>query len=68
LPMVDLMQSHQDDFASFKDSSRDYLAKYWIGHYNPLGNHFCANAIRPQLIELLEPKPLPYRAGSATTK
>ncbi len=60
LPVVDLMKAHQDDFASFKGSTKEYVAKYWIGHYTPLGNHFCANAIRPQLVKLLEPKPLAY--------
>jgi hypothetical protein len=68
LPVVDLMKAHADDFASFKGSARDYLAKYWIGHYKPLGNHFCADAIRPQLVEMLEPKPLPYRGGTAIKK
>jgi hypothetical protein len=68
LPVVDLMKTHGDDFALFKGSIRDYLAKYWIGHYTPLGNHFCADAIRPQLVEMLDPKPLPYRAAAAIKK
>lgn len=61
IPVVDLMKAHLDDFSLFKGSIKDYLAKYWIGHYTPLGNHFCANAILPQLVERLDPKPLPYR-------
>ncbi len=61
LAVVDLLKAHQDDFALFKGSTREYLAKYWIGHYTPLGNYFCANAILPQLVKLLEPKPLAYR-------
>jgi hypothetical protein len=64
LPVVDLMKAHIDNFALFKGSIQEYVTKYWIGHYNPLGNHFCADAIRPQLVEMLEPKPLPYRAGA----
>lgn len=68
LPVVDLMKAHVDDFALFKGDIKDYLAKHWIGHYNPLGNHFCANAILPQLVELLDPKPQPYCAGSAIMK
>ncbi len=68
LPFVDLMKDHMDDFALFKGDIKDYLARFWVGHYNPRGNHFCANAILPKLVELLEPRPLPYRAGTAIMK
>jgi len=68
LPVVDLMQAHVDDFALFKGEIKAYLAKHWIGHYNPLGNFFCASAILPPLVELLDPKPLSYRATAAITQ
>ena len=68
LPVVDLMKAHMDDFALFKGDIKDYLAKHWVGHYNPRGNQFCANTIRQPLIDLLEPKPLPYRTGTAIMK
>ncbi len=68
LPVVDLMKAHVADFALFRGEIKEYLAKYWIGHYNPLGNFFCANAILTQLVELLKPKPLPYRAAATIMK
>ena len=40
---------------------KEYLAQYFIGHYNPRGNHFCAFALKNQLVQLLDPKPVPYR-------
>lgn len=61
LPFVDLIEAHQADFALYKGDSKDYLAKFWVGHYNPRGNQFCAFAMLPKLIALLEPKPRSYR-------
>lgn len=61
LPYVDLMQAHLDDFARYKLSPREYLEQYYIGHYNPRGNLFCAFALKDRLVEMLDPKPLPYR-------
>jgi hypothetical protein len=67
-PFVDLMPAHMDDFAQFKGDLKDYLAKHWVGHYNPRGNQFCAFAILAKLVELLNPKPVPYRSGTAIMK
>lgn len=67
-PVVDLMQAHLDDFALFKGDIKDYLARYWVGHYNPRGNHFCAHAMIQKLVELLSPKPLSYRPEATTPK
>ena len=44
---------------------KEYLAQYFIGHYNPRGNHFCAFALKDRLVQLLDPKPVPYREVSA---
>ena len=51
------------DFLSSIAFSRkkEYLAQYFIGHYNPRGNHFCAFAVKDPLIRMLDPKPVPYR-------
>ncbi len=68
LSVVDLMQQHTEDFALFKGDLEDYLAKYWIGHYKPCGNFFCAQAILPRLIEMLEPKPRSYRTDAGIMK
>jgi hypothetical protein len=61
LPVVDLMDAHLGDFAKYKIDVKNYLAQYYIGHYNPRGNHFCAFAIKDRLVEMLDPKPVPYR-------
>jgi hypothetical protein len=61
LPYVDLMQAHADDVASFKGTAEEALSRYFIGHYNPLGNHFCAFAMKDAVVKLLVPKPPAYR-------
>jgi hypothetical protein len=62
LPYVDLMDAHVQDFAQFKVDVKTYLRRYYIGHYNPLGNHFTAFAIKDKLVALLDPKPAAYRS------
>src|SRR5262249_41017712 len=39
----------------------DYMKQYFIGHYNPRGNHFFAYAIKGKVVEWLDPKPITYR-------
>jgi hypothetical protein len=60
LPFVDLMQAHSADAARFKGTPDEALSRYFIGHYNPLGNHFCAFAMKYSLVRLLDPKPPAY--------
>ena len=60
LPYVDLMEAHGRDFAQFNLTVDEYIRRYWIGHYNPLGNFFQAFAIKDKLVELLDPKPISY--------
>ena len=60
LPYVDLAKAHAEDFAKFNISVEDYLDRYYISHYNPLGNFFCVFALKQKLTELLEPKPVTY--------
>jgi len=69
LPYVDDLKAHQADWANFKFGVDDYLKRYYIGHYNPLGNFFQAFAIKDKLAEMLEPKPLAYpdATGRSTT-
>ncbi|MBT3383616.1 MAG: hypothetical protein HN778_02210 [Prolixibacteraceae bacterium] len=64
LPLVDLGQAHFNEYKQFNIEFKDYLAKYFIGHYNPLGNMFCAQACSGKLIEMLNPKPAPYNDGT----
>jgi len=60
LPCVDLYNAHIDEFKQYNIEMASYLEKYFIGHYNPLGNFFCAQAIRDKLIDALKPKPRSY--------
>jgi hypothetical protein len=39
----------------------DYMEQYFIGHYNPRGNHFFAYSIKDEVVEWLDPKPITYR-------
>lgn len=63
LPVVDLLAEHVKDFDKFGMSIEEYNGRYWIGHYNPAGNFFCAFAIKNKLVEMLEPKPPAYQKG-----
>ena len=64
LPYVDLLQAHAADAARFKGTPEEALSRYFVGargHYNSLGNHFCAFAMKDALVRLLDPKPPAYR-------
>ena len=37
---VDGLHKHVEDFHSFNCSPEEYVQRYYIGHYNPAGNHF----------------------------
>lgn len=60
LPYVDLMRAHADDAARFRLSTDEYLSRYFVGHYSPLGNFFFAFAMKERLVRMLEPKPPAY--------
>lgn len=68
LPAVDLMEAHLKDYAKYKIGIKNYLFQYFVGHYNPIGNHFCAFALKDRLVSMLDPKPLPYRKDAGVTK
>lgn len=57
LPYVDLMQAHPVDAVRFQGTIDEALSRYFIGHYNPLGNQFCAFAIKNALVQQLDPPP-----------
>jgi hypothetical protein len=70
--IVDYLKEHQvdyfdmndvqlRDFANFRLSFDDYMKLYFIGHYNPRGNHFFAYSIKDKIVSWLDPKPVPYR-------
>lgn len=49
------------DFQKQKLPYDDYMKQYFIGHYNPRGNHFFAYAIKDTVVEWLDPIPITYR-------
>jgi hypothetical protein len=61
LPYIDLMELHSQDYLQYNLEMKAYINKYFIGHYNPLGNFFCAYGIKDRLVEMLDPKPFPYK-------
>jgi len=59
----DMNVVHVEDFKSFRLSYGEYRRRYFIGHYNPSGNHFFAFAIKDTIVNWLDPKPITYRPG-----
>lgn len=57
----DMNLAHLDDYQSFSISFDEYLRRYFIGHYNPAGNHFFAYSIKPTIVDWLHPKPTTYQ-------
>lgn len=59
--VVDSLVAHVKEFRGFRLSAKDYVARYYIGHYNPRGNHFFAYAVKDPIRDWLDPKPPAYR-------
>lgn len=55
---------HIEDFKSFNLSIDAYFQRYFIGHYNPAGNHFFAYSIKDRCVEWLDPKPITYEENA----
>lgn len=56
----DMNLVHVDDFEQFNLDVEGYYDRYFIGHYNPTGNHFFAYKIKDAVIQMLDPKPFTY--------
>jgi hypothetical protein len=61
---VDSLQKHKGDFGQFKIPAKQYVRRYYNGHYAPAGNHFFAFAIKDDLLQWLNPVPFTYRKDS----
>jgi hypothetical protein len=57
----DMNEVHLRDFNTFNMPFEEYLKQYFIGHYNPRGNHFFAYSIKDTVVQWLDPKPITYR-------
>ena len=60
VPFVDTVEAHVEDFQRFSGTAREYVDRYYIGHYTPTGNHFFAYAVKDQLAQWLDPPPPAY--------
>jgi len=63
----DMNEMQLADFKQSKLSYQDYMKQYFIGHYNPAGNHFFAYSIKDQVVSWLDPKPVTYRSADPQT-
>jgi hypothetical protein len=68
IPFVDALAKHVEDFRSFRLTPQEYISRYFIGHYKPVGNHFFAFAVKDAIAGWLDPKPVAYRRGSETIR
>ena len=57
----DMNVIHAEDFKSFNLTVDDYFKRYFIGHYNPSGNHFFAFSLKDKIVNWLDPKPRTYK-------
>ena len=62
-----MLEWHTADYKQYKLDVESYLDKYFIGHYNPLGNFSCAMALKDPLINMLDPLPSAYRPMGKTS-
>jgi hypothetical protein len=60
----DMNLVHAADYKKFNLSQEAYYQRYFIGHYNPTGNHFFAFSLKPRLVEWLDPPPFTYRKSN----
>jgi hypothetical protein len=63
----DMNDVHLRDFQNYKLSFADYMKLYFIGHYNPRGNHFFAYSLKDKVVEWLDPKPITYQKRDPQT-
>jgi hypothetical protein len=57
----DMNEVQLRDFRKHKVPYDEYLKEYFIGHYNPRGNHFFAYSIKDKVVQWLDPKPITYQ-------
>jgi hypothetical protein len=63
----DMNRVHLRDFERYRIAFSDYMKLYFIGHYNPRGNHFFAHSIKETVVDWLDPKPIPYQKRDPKT-
>jgi hypothetical protein len=61
IPLIDSLPAHVAEFDTFKLSAKEYVDRYYIGHYTPRGNHFFAYATKNAIRDWLVPVPPAYQ-------
>jgi hypothetical protein len=61
----DMNEVQLRDFARYSIPFNEYMKLYFVGHYNPRGNHFFAYSIKDKIVSWLDPKPVPYQKRDA---
>ncbi len=61
IPLVDSLPAHVAEFDTFRLTAKEYVDRYYIGHYTPRGNHFFAYAIKDAIRDWLKPLPPAYQ-------
>jgi hypothetical protein len=57
----DMNLVHAEDYKIYNLDIKGYYQHYFMGHYNPTGNHFFAYSIAPKVVDWLNPKPFTYQ-------
>jgi hypothetical protein len=65
--VFDMNEVHLRDLRRSNLPYGDYLKQFFIGHYNPRGNHLFAYSIKGKVVEWLDPKPITYRHADANS-
>jgi hypothetical protein len=65
IPFVDSVEKHVAEFKTFRLSPKEYVDRYYIGHYNPTGNTYFAYAVKNEILAWLDPKPSAYQADDS---
>jgi hypothetical protein len=67
LPLVDMLEKHATDARDFALDPQAYCGRYFNGHYSPTGNHFLAFAMKDEIVDWLDPKPVTYAGEGFVT-
>jgi hypothetical protein len=63
----DMNEVQSRDYKKFSIPFDEYTKLYFVGHYNPRGNHFFAYSIKDTVVRWLDPKPITYQIPARRT-
>jgi hypothetical protein len=61
IQLVDSLPAHVAEFDTFTLTAKEYVDRYYVGHYTPRGNHFFAYAVKDAIRDWLTPAPPSYQ-------